>query len=99
MKKRATKRTRKQANNATCATALQGAIQQLVLPLVAGVEATKNGLLGFVHQMGMAALDELLAGEAAAIAGPKGKHAPGRTHHHWGTTRSPLPLRWAHRGD
>lgn len=30
-------------------------------------------------------LSELLAAEAAQIAGPKGKHIEGRTHHHWGT--------------
>src|SRR2546430_8258721 len=47
--------------------------RSLVLPLVVGVEATKKGLLAFVHQMGMLALQELFAFEAAAIAGPKGK--------------------------
>jgi hypothetical protein len=35
--------------------------------------------------MGMVVLSELLATEAAMIAGPKGKHIEGRTHHHWGT--------------
>lgn len=72
--------------------ALATVMQQLVLPIVVGVEATKNGLLAFVHQMGMLALQELFAVEAAAIAGPKGKHAKGRTHHHWGTAKTLLPF-------
>lgn len=67
-------------------------MQQLVLPLLIGVEATKNGLLAFVHQMGLLAMQELFAVEATAIAGPKGKHVDGRTHHHWGTAKTPLPF-------
>ena len=66
------------------------ATQQLMLPLLLAMDATKRGLLAFVQQMGMAVLAELLAVEAAAIAGPKGKHAAERTHHHWGTKQSPL---------
>jgi transposase-like protein len=54
------------------------------------VDATKNGLLAFVQQMGLAVLDELLATEAEMIAGPKGKQARGRTHHHWGSARTPI---------
>jgi hypothetical protein len=42
------------------------------------MEATKKGLLSFVQQMGMTVLSELLATEAAQIAGPKGKHIEGR---------------------
>jgi transposase-like protein len=61
------------------------AMQQLMLPLLLAMDATKKGLLGFVQQMGMVALSELLATEAATIAGPKGKHAPGRAYNHWGT--------------
>jgi len=90
MTKQVAEKNRKQAQNAPLA--LVTAMQQLVLPLVAGIEATKGGLLAFVHQMGMLALQELLALDAAALAGPKGKHAMNRTHHHWGTTRTPLPL-------
>ena len=67
-------------------------MQQLVLPLLVGVETTKNGLPAFVHQMGLLAMQELFAVEAAAIAGPKGKHVNGRTHHHWGTAKTPLPF-------
>jgi putative transposase len=65
------------------------AMQQLMLPLLLAMDATKKGLLSFVQQMGMVALSELLATEAAQIAGPKGKHIEGRTHHHWGTGTTP----------
>lgn len=33
---------------------------------------------------GIAALGELMCAEAEALAGPKGKHQPERTHNHWG---------------
>ncbi|HEY3500064.1 MAG TPA: IS256 family transposase [Polyangiaceae bacterium] len=66
------------------------AMQQLMLPLLLAMDATKKGLLAFVQQMGMTVLQELFATEAALIAGPKGKHLPGRTHHHWGTARAPV---------
>jgi transposase-like protein len=71
-------------------------IGQLVLPLIAGIESTKHGLMQFVYQMGMAALQELLSVEAAAIAGPKGRHAVGRTHNHWGSARTVLPFGGRH---
>ena len=76
----------------TAPEVLAGVMQQLVLPLVVGIEATKNGLLAFVHQMGLLAMQELFAVEAAAIAGPKGKHAEDRSAHHWGTARVVLPF-------
>jgi transposase-like protein len=66
------------------------AMQQLMLPLLLAVEATKKGLLSFVQQMGMVVLSELLEQEAAQIAGPKGRHIDGRTHHHWGTAATPV---------
>jgi transposase-like protein len=66
------------------------AMQQLMLPLLLAMDATKKGLLSFVQQMGMVALSELLATEAATIAGPKGQHIAGRTHHHWGTATTPV---------
>jgi transposase-like protein len=61
-----------------------------VLPLVAGIAATKQGLLEWVHDFGLRALDELMQDDAARIAGEKGKHRADRTHHYWGTTRSEL---------
>jgi transposase-like protein len=66
------------------------AMQQLMLPLLLAMDATKKGLLSFVQQMGMVVLSELLATEAALIAGAKGKHIERRTHHHWGTGTTPV---------
>jgi hypothetical protein len=66
------------------------AMQQLMLPLLLAMDATKKGLLSFVQQMGMVVLSELLVTEAEQIAGPKGKHIEGRTHHHWGTSTTPV---------
>jgi transposase-like protein len=34
----------------------------------------------------------MLQADAESIVGPKGKHDPERTHHHWGTARTPLAL-------
>lgn len=68
------------------------AMQQLMLPMLLASDALKQGLLAFVHQMGMLALSEILSQEAESIAGPKGKHAPERVYHHWGSTQTPLPF-------
>lgn len=76
----------KERKQGAIATSL--AMQQLMLPLLLAMDATKKGLLAFVQQMGMTVLQELLATEAVLIAGPKGKHLAGRTHHHWGTGRA-----------
>jgi putative transposase len=65
-------------------------VGQRVLPLVAGMAATKEGLLEWVHDFGLRALDEVMRDDAARMAGEKGKHRGDRTHHHWGTTRSAL---------
>lgn len=87
MKKRAAGTGRKQEKTPV---GMSVAMQQLMLPLLLAMDATKKGLLSFVQQMGMVALSELLATEAEMIAGPKGKHLEGRTHHHWGTATTPV---------
>jgi hypothetical protein len=56
----------------------------------------EKGLLSFVQQMGMVVLSEMLATEMASIAGPKGKHIDGRTHHHWGTGTTPVSFGGRH---
>jgi transposase-like protein len=94
MSKRRAAERGKQASNDPQALAL--VMRQMILPLIVGAEATKRGLLAFVQQMGLLALQELFAGEAEMIAGAKGKHVLGRTHHHWGTTRTPLPFGGRH---
>jgi putative transposase len=87
MKKRAAVRGSKQEGTQV---AMSVAMQQLMLPLLLAMDATKKGLLAFVQQMGMVALSELLVTEAAMIAGPKGRHIKGRLHHHWGTATTPV---------
>jgi hypothetical protein len=67
MKKRAAGAGRKQEKTPV---GMSAAMQQLMLPLLLAMDATKKGLLSFVQQMGMVALSELLATEAAMIAGP-----------------------------
>jgi putative transposase len=88
MKKRAGKKVRRQEVPSEASFALG----QLVLPMMLASDAIKQGLLAFVQQLGMLAFRELLEAEAAAIAGPKGKHAPARAYNHWGTTSTPLPF-------
>ncbi len=67
-------------------------LRQLLFPMVVGIAATKDELSAFVHRAGLAALEAILRDDAATIAGPKGLHQVERTHHHWGTTRTELPL-------
>ena len=62
----------------------------LVEPMLAGMTTTRQHLLAWVHAHGLAALDELFRDEAMALAGPKGRHDPQRTHHHWGTAATEL---------
>src|SRR2546426_6239496 len=66
------------------------ALAHLVEPLLAGMTTTRRHLLAWVHAHGLAALDELFREEAVALAGPKGRHHPQRTHHHWGTAATEL---------
>src|SRR5207247_661930 len=64
----------------------------LVEPMLAGMTSTRQHLLAWVHAQGLAALDELFRDEAVALAGPKGRHQPPRTHHHWGTAATELTV-------
>ena len=83
------RRTEKAAGNQVVLSLVEQ-VGQRVLPLVAGIAATKQGLLEWVHDFGLRALDELMRDDAARIAGKKGKHRADRTHHYWGTTKSEL---------
>jgi putative transposase len=83
------RRTEKGAGNQVVLSLVEQ-VGQRVLPLVAGIAATKQGLLEWVHDFGLRALDELMRDDAAKIAGEKGKHRTDRTHHYWGTTKSEL---------
>ena len=58
--------------------------------MLAGMTATRQHLLAWVHAHGLAALDEVFCEEAVALAGAKGRHQAPRTHHHWGTAPTEL---------
>src|SRR5438093_1071830 len=62
------------------------ALARLLAPLVDGMTTTRHQLLTWVQSAGLVALDAVFREEAAALAGPKGRHEPTRTHHHWGAT-------------
>jgi putative transposase len=85
MTKRPERGQRRQAENETGL-----GLAPLVEPMLAGMTATRQHLLAWVHAQGLAALDELFREEAVALAGPKGRHQPQRTHHHWGTAATEL---------
>lgn len=44
-------------------------VGQRLLPLVSGIAATKQGLLEWVHDFGLKALDELMRDDAARSSG------------------------------
>jgi putative transposase len=68
-------------------------VRQLLLPMVAGMAATKADLMEWVKEAGLEALKALFEADATAITGPKGRHRPEeRTHHRWGSTATELPF-------
>jgi len=67
-----------------------GRVGQMLLPMVAGIVATKADLTQWVYEQGLTALHELLRNDAEEIAGPKSKHQKERTHNHWGRTNGEL---------
>jgi putative transposase len=69
-----------------------GTLGEALTPLITGMTATRAHLLEWVHAQGLVALQEVFAAEAEAVAGPKGRHQPERTHHHWGRTATELTL-------
>jgi len=85
MTKRTAEAQRTQAENGTGPT-----VAHVVEPMLAGMTATRQHLLAWVHAHGLAALDEVFREEAVALAGAKGRHQAQRTHHHWGTAPTEL---------
>ncbi len=90
MTKRAEGQRGKQGEKA--APAPNASLEQVLLPMVAGLVTTRQDLMTWVHRRGLDALDEVFRFDAEALAGPKGKHREQRTHHHWGRTRTELPF-------
>ena len=67
-----------------------GRVGQILLPMIAGIGATKADLTQWVYEQGLTSLHELLRADAEELAGPKGKHEKERTHYHWGSTNGEL---------
>ena len=88
MRRKSKKPVRKQTHSPT--GEVVGQVGQILLPMIAGIAATKADLTEWVYEQGLTALHLLLREDAEKIAGPKGKHEKERTHNHWGSTDGEL---------
>ena len=88
MPRKSKKPVRKQTHSPT--GKVVGQVGQILLPMIAGIAATKADLTEWVYEQGLTALHLLLREDAEKIAGPKGKHEKERTHNHWGSTDGEL---------
>ena len=82
MPRKSKKPVRKQRHSPT--GKVVGQVGQILLPMIAGIAATKADLTQWVYEQGLTALHLLLREDAEEIAGLKGKHEKERTHNHWG---------------
>jgi hypothetical protein len=62
----------------------------MITPIVVGMMSAKQTLIGWVHQIGLNALEEVFRADAEQLAGPKGKHRRDRQCHHWGAAGARL---------
>jgi len=67
-------------------------LRQLLLPMVAGISATKEHLVEWVYGVGLEALSAVLHESAESLAGPKSQRLTERRANHWGKTRAELPF-------
>ena len=74
MPRKSKKPVRKQTHSPT--GKVVGQVGQILLPMIAGIAATKADLTEWVYEQGLTALHLLLREDA----GPKGKHEKERTH-------------------
>ena len=88
MPRKSKKPVRKQTDSPT--VKVVGQVSQILLPMIAGIAATKADLTEWVYEQGLTALHLLLREDAEEIAGPKGKHEKERTHNNWGSTNGEL---------
>lgn len=89
MKRRAEKAPSKQAESEQLPLER---LRQLLLPMVAGISATKQHQ-GWVHDVGLEALRAVLEESATSVAGPKGHRlAADRSANRWGSTKGELPF-------
>ncbi len=89
MHRKSKKPVKKQTQTPSC-EGVVGRVGQILLPMIAGIAATKADLTEWVYEQGLTALHELLRADAEEIVGPKGKHQNERTHNLWGTTNGEL---------
>ncbi len=89
MRRKPKKPVRKQTHSPT-GEGVVGRVGQILLPMIAGIAATKADLTEWVYEQGLTALHTLLREDAEEIAGPKGKHQHERTHNLWGTMNGEL---------
>ena len=89
MPRKSKKPVRKQTHSPT-GEGVVGRVGQILLPMIAGIAATKADLTEWVYEQGLTALHELLRKDAEEIVGAKGKHEKERTHNHWGSTDGEL---------
>lgn len=66
--------------------------QQLLLPMIEGIVASRHELFSWIQQVGISALRELLEMDAVELAGPRGKHCAQRSHYRWGAAPIVLPF-------
>ena len=93
MPRKSKKPVRKQTHSPT--GKVVGQVGQILLPMIAGIAATKADLTEWVYEQGLTALHLLLREDAEEIAWLKGKHEKERTHNHWGSTKRRAELRWS----
>jgi len=85
-------RTRKRVQKQELEPTALGRLRQLLMPMVAGMAATKNDLMSWVQDVGLEALKEVFEADATVLAGPKGRHSEDRLNHRWGITNTELPF-------
>lgn len=85
MSKRTSKGTGTQA-----ATTIPREVARLLLPMMAGIAATKRGVMDMVHRVGLGVLEEAFRADAEALVGAKGRHQDERQFNHWGTAAAEL---------
>ena len=93
MPRKSKKPVRKQTHSPT--GKVVGQVGQILLPMIAGIAATKADLTEWVYEQGLTALHLLLREDAEEIAGLKGKHEKERTHNHLGEHERRAELRWS----
>ena len=66
--------------------------QQLLLPMIEGIVASRHELFNWIQQVGISALRELFELDAVELAGPRGRHCAQRSHYRWGAAPIVLPF-------